>query len=264
MLCLYPDSSVAQTPIGYVLEIEGSWHVNNDFNNTLTLGGKLPASGVISVRSPSRSDRIVIANMRGKIIAARHCAIQDCTRNFTLPQRAPLRSAANVLFRTAMDLIWGAPARYSFHRSRNSPLPDGLAKLEGQALDLSQLLTEQRQYHIRWREVPPAGAAEGVWSQTMMVEVREGSPAYIHVKDVKPGLYEFSLLRPLEGRLVSDGSSSFVLVLPPTKFAKALASFRQATKTTEGWGDKIKPETAQLFLRAYLDGLAQEETKRVR
>ncbi|HEX8456543.1 MAG TPA: hypothetical protein VF656_04405 [Pyrinomonadaceae bacterium] len=262
MLCLRPALSVAQSPIGYVLEIEGDWHLNNDLNSTLSPGQKLPPSGTVGIRSPSRSDRIVIADMRGKIIAAQHCALQDCSKNFILPRSAPRRSMMNVIFSTAMELIRGAPDRYSSHRSRGGQLSDGVTKLEGRTLDLSQTLTETGQYYISWRVLPQGNEAVSEWSAPAMVEVSEGSPVTLSDETLKAGLYEFILLRRLDVRFVPDGGSAFILISPPSKFASSRESFRQATEMTQAWGDKVRPETKRRFLRAHLDGLAQQAAKR--
>lgn len=264
LLCLCPALTAAQTYVGYVLDVEGTWHLNNDLTTSLAPGQKLPAFGAISVRSPSPADRIVVADMRGEIIAARDCSTDDCSKFFNLPRRAARRSALGEIFRTAMELIWGSPNRYSAHRSRGAQLADGVVKLDGPALDIGHLLAAEGTYYLRWRELPQAEGATRAWSRPSLVETRAGEPVTFSAEGLKPGLYEFGLLRSVGEGFEPVGSVAFVLVASPAQFNSSLASFNEATEMTRRWGSKVRPETAQLYLRAHLDGIARRLTEGAR
>lgn len=263
LLGLLSVPTAAQTYVGYVLEVEGAWHLNDDRAATLRSGQKLPAFGAISTRSPSPATRIVIANMRGEVIASRNCAVDDCSKYFNLPRESPRGSALGAVFGAAMEFVWGSPWRYSVHRGRGIQMADGVAKLEGRVLNLPPLLaTAGGGYYARWRALPPGGAA-GRWSRPSALEARAGG-GVLRTGALKPGLYEFALLTTDGGRFKPSGVPAFVLVAPPNRFDGALASFQEATELTRGWGDKVTSKTKQQYLRAHLDWLARQGAKRVR
>jgi hypothetical protein len=96
------------------------------------------------------------------------------------------------------------------------------------------------------------------------LESRGGGAVTLKTGALKSGLYEFALLTSDGGRFKPVGGPAFVLVSPPRRFDGALGSFSEATELARGWGNKVTPETRQVYLRAHLDWLARQGAKRGR
>jgi hypothetical protein len=143
-------SVAAQNSVGYVLEIEGNWILNGA--KKISLGEKLPAAGMIRRQSASDSGaRIVVADMSGKIIVTRNCAVDSCARPFTLP-RLPAASGISGFFSSWMEWFFGSPAKYSAHRSRGGELSDGVLLLQNDGkIDFSSVLTKHGTAFLRRR-----------------------------------------------------------------------------------------------------------------
>lgn len=251
--CSFPAN--AQTSIGYVLDFDGTWYLNGDRSNVLKRGAKLPAGGVIRIDSASRSNLLVIANLRGEIIITRTCETESCSRPIKLPENQPPRSFGSAIFDAAMGLIWGSPDRYSAHRSRSEELTDGVVKLSEDKIDFTPVLKKPGRYYLRWRLVPGATEAASRWSDPINVNIERDSlapaPAF------KPGLYEVNLMRQM-GNGYEPTGAAWVLVCSSPEYEQFSSSFREATELTKQWGDRVKPEAARLFLQAHLDQLAKQ------
>ncbi|HSK71255.1 MAG TPA: hypothetical protein VK892_06140 [Pyrinomonadaceae bacterium] len=253
-ISVLPNSVKAQISIGYVLEIRGDWYLNNTI--PLRQGQKLPASGVIGIKSPNRFDRIKIADLNGEIRMDEKCA-KDCS--FKLPAAPVKTSYLSAILSTIMSLIWSESSeRYSAHRSRGGEISDGIVKLENDQMDLSPLLSSQGEKYLQWRKIPLKGAKEfGEWSKPIELKLGNGK-MIISVKDLQPGLYEFNLLRRMENSF-EPTDSAWILITPAKDYEKSVESFEQVKKLNKNLNDGIKPETAGLFIRAYLDNLARQK-----
>lgn len=250
-------STIAQTPVAYVLEVDGKWSLSSNSSNLLRAGQKLAAGGVIRIDSPSRSNRIVIANLRGEIIITRNCEVEVCSRPIKLSGVAAQRSLASVVFDAAMDLIWGAPDRYSAHRSRSDELSDGVVKLSEDRIDFGSVLRKPGRYYLRWRTVPAKSESAGKWSDPTAVILDPQGLALVTASSFKPGLFEVNLLRSM-GNGYEPTAAAWVLVCAAPAYEKCNASYQEAVELTKKWGDQVKPEAARLFLQAHLDSLARQ------
>ena len=250
----------AQTPVAYVLEIEGDWRLNRNSSTALKRWQKLPPVGSITIQAPAPDARIVIANLSGEIIDSRDCKSRDCSQPINLPKLSPRRSVLGLAFEAATDLLFGALPRYSIHRNRTfAGLSDGVAKLEKDQIDLTHLLKQTGSYYVRWRARPRRGRP-AIWSNPVGLRMELGQPSLVSVTKVKPGLYEISLQRRT-GESYETFASAWVLVSAAPKYDGAAAAFQQAVDLTEHWGTNVEPETAKQFLRAYLDHLAEQSAK---
>lgn len=247
-------SLAAQSPVGYVVEIEGNWVLNG--SNALSLGEKLPAAGSIRRQSSSRDDRITIADMRGNVLepVSRNCGNGNCSGVITLPRQARASSLWNVAFDTVMEAIWGSPNRYSAHRSRSGEISDGVVKLTDGKIDLSSVLKIQGDQHLRWRVISQKEDSAAEWTKPVKLEKTA------LVSGFQPGLYEINLVRSNGGNY-EPVASAWILVATAADYEKAQASFRAAQELTKTWGDKVRPESMQLFLQASLDNLARKAVK---
>lgn len=247
-------SIFAQKNVGYVLDIEGNWVLNG--SNALSQGEKLPAAGSIRLNSSSRFNRIVIADLRGAVIIKRDCAVDNCSRAFSLPRQPPPSSMLDTAFNTVMEMIWGSPNRYSAHRSRSGELSDGVLKLNGEKVDFSSVLTNQGEQFLRWQIVAQNKDDNKTWSQPIKLD----KTATVSASDLKPGLYVFELVRRL-GDNYEPTSSAWILVAGDADYEKARTSFEQSKQLTEKWSKTVKPETIRLYLQAKLDDLAHNTVK---
>ncbi len=246
-------SANAQTYVGYVLEIRGSWYLNGNPSNTLQQIQKLPASSVIRVQSPNRYDSITIVDMSSNVYASRNCAV-NCSKPIRLPAASAQPTFLGGLWQGAMDLLWGSPDRYDAHRNRSGEVSDGIVKLMDGKIDLNSILNVQGRYYLRWRIVPNEKAEPGAWSET--IELKK----IVSFSEFKPGLYEFDVLRKNESSY-EPISSAWILVSSAEDYEKTKKSYVQAIELTKQWEGKVKPETAQSFLKAYLDELARKNVR---
>ena len=254
LLGFMSNTTGAQTTVGYVLEVSGSWVLNG--SNTLSQGERLPAAGTIRTVARSRSSRIVIANLRGEILTSRDCAVDTCSSAILLPRGPKPSSTWNAVFQTAMELIWGAPDKYSAHRSRSGDLSDGVLKTVDGVVDFGPLLISQGEQYLRWHSVSASAGAGPVGS----VPVRLLSPPVVKAPDLLPGLYSFDVLRRVNENFETV-SSARILITSQDRYEKARTSFQAAVDLTEKWGTSVKPETARLYLQTRLVDLARESER---
>lgn len=258
--CVSP-AAAQQTPIGYVMEIQGTWRLNEDTSRALERWQKLPPDSSIRVESPSPEDYIVIAGLSGGIIERRRCADGGCSQPLRLSTSTRRRSLTRVIFDATVELLLGSPDRYSIHRNRGyeRALSDGIVKLDSGAIDFSPVVKSTGRYNLRWRALPRAGQA-GTWSSPLVIRLERGRPALVAVPGFQPGLYEVNLLRSMGGHY-EPFASAWVLVSSVAEYESAVTSFRQAVRLTEEWGDQVELETSRRFLRAHLDHLAGQASK---
>jgi len=257
---LSTSSIAAQTPVGYVLELQGNWYLNRNVSSVLRRWQKLPPASSISIEKPTPDDYIVVVSLSGEIIDSRHCHVDNCLRPINLPRAPAQRSWLQVMFQGTMDLLLGSPDRYSRHGIRNLPaLSDGVVKLEKGEIDFSPVLKNTGRYYLRWRARPRGGKA-GNWSNPVSLNLKRGGTALVAVPDFKPGLYEVNLLRYEMGSY-EPFASAWVLVSMPPEHENFAASFRQAVELTEQWESKVDSTTSRQFLHAHLDYLAGQARK---
>lgn len=245
----------AQTPVGYVLEIEGSWILNG--SSSLTQGEKVPAAGSIRLQSnSSRGSYITISDLGNGIIKKLNCAIDICSRAFVLPRSPKPDGVVNYLYKSAMDLIWGSPNRFKAHRIRSGEIADGVLLLKDGSVDFSPLINQPGDNYLRWRVV--SADEPGNWSPTVKLGKTPTGFAPVAVSEFKTGLYEADLLRS-NGAVHESLATAWILVREAGDYDKSLALFREVAELTKGWGNKVRPETTRSFLRAYLAALDQTE-----
>jgi hypothetical protein len=253
--------AAAQGSIGYVVDLEGRWLLNDNAGRVLSKGNQIPAGAVISADSPSQYDYIVIADLGGHIMASRRCRTSRCDSPLALPRSAaPQPSTIGVVLQTVMNLLWGEPARYSVHRVRDGELPDAVVRLKSGKVDLSPVFKQMKKesYQLEWRPLPPHDSpATARALKPLRFDWNPARPKDIAAPDLRPGLYLLSLLEPNGKELTDTHINAWVLVADPAAYDGSTNSFRQAAQLASGWGTNVSPESARSFLRAYLDHLAR-------
>lgn len=243
-------SLAAQSSVGYVVEIEGSWILNG--SKTLSQGEKLPAGGSIRHQSSSRNDRLTIANMRGNVLesASRNCANENCSAVIILPRRAPSNSWLSAL----MELIRTAPPRDDLNQSRSGELSDDVVELTDDKIDLSSVMRTPGDKYLRWRPISQNKSGIADWTQPIKMDKTA------IVSGFQPGLYEINLVRS-NGSNFEPVASAWILVAAPADYENARASLQKVRDLIKTWGDKIKPKTKRLFLQVSLESLRDMTAK---
>lgn len=252
----------SRTPVGYVLEIQGEWHLIGN-SSPLKRWQKLRPGGTVRVKTPTPDTRIVIASLGGSIIDSRNCdaGVGECAKPIKLPGNNTGRSLLGVVFDVTTEFLLGAPDRYERIGTRpmGGALSDGVVKLDSGEIDFRPVLKQTGRYYLRWRARPRSGKA-GEWSSPVGFRTEMGQPALVAVSDFKPGLYEINLQNFKDGTYETF-ASAWVLVSTSPRYESAAASFQQAVDLTEKWGTTVEPDTSRRFLRAHLDYLAEQARK---
>jgi hypothetical protein len=261
---LFFTNAKAQTAIGFVQEIRGSWYLLSNPSQSLRQGQKLPAGAVIKRQSASSDDRIIIANLRGELIdgASRRCGEHDCSGGIRLPASSPQKGYLSQAYDSVMGLIWGSPSKYSIHRSRSGEeLADGIIKIEYGKLDLKGVLKKQGKYNLRWRTIPLSeGEKVGSWIETTAVEWSDNNSPGFSTEILKPGLYEVNLLETRGNSLQGTQTSAWVLIADTDAYKKNVDSLRMVSEMTKKWEGKVSDTNIKTFIRAYLEQLARQNS----
>ncbi len=271
---LFGIPAFSQTYVGYVAEISGNWQLNGQ--GSLRQGQKLPASAKISSNPNRQINSIKIADLNGRVRSFQKCP-QSCT--FYTPNAPSRTSFFSTIFSSIMDLVWSSSSEsYSAHRSKGKgkSLPDGVVKLENEKIDLTGLQKMPKKFFLKWRKIKSVKNQEfDDWSKPIEIKSEYGD-LIIPFAGFQAGLYEFCSIE--DARNLGEKSANscpanaaWIFVSRSEKYEQIKKEFEE-TKTavdeltkpqTEMVEDKeteipgIDSATAKLYLRAYLDGLAQ-------
>ena len=245
--------SVAQATAGYVLEQRGIWVLSGS-SAPLTRGQKLPAGGTIRRRSNSGDDYITIADTRMNLLpsASRNCANGDCSRAIILPRPAAQRSYLGRAYDALMATIFGSTESNDANLNRTGGSAEGVVEEKDGKVALNSILKAEGEQYLRWRTITFAAAGE--WSQPVKLDENAA------VSGLEPGLYEINIMRS-NGTNYEPTGSSWLLVTSLEDHEKTAASFKEDRDLSDRWGDKVRPETKRLFLRASLENLAAIKPK---
>ncbi|HVQ36350.1 MAG TPA: hypothetical protein VMS31_02380 [Pyrinomonadaceae bacterium] len=261
----------AQQQVGYVVDLEGNWSLNGRAG--LSRGQSLPGGGSISAISPTDYDHIVIANLKGAIIARKTCRNRgECNAPIRLPAPPEQPGIIASAFGAAMNLIWGEPDRYSVHRTRSGELLDAVVQLTGDdQLDMGPVFSKSDagKYYLRFTRVAVGRQGGKALARTAQSsrEIRQANPISfdwnpnhpvpVAVPNIRPGLYLLTILEQQNGAYSPSDLNSWILVSGPNTYGRSAASYQKAVEVTAGWGNAVTPEASRGFLRAHLDQLAK-------
>jgi hypothetical protein len=255
---LLAHSVLAQRTVGFVLNLEGEWVVDN--SPPLKPGSPLHVGERIRSRSRSENDFIEIADARGRVIINRNCREYDCRKPIDLP-----RDDSGILSRVleaGMVLIYDSPTKFAVLVSRGGELREAVVKVSGEQADMTSVLTNRSPGKYFLRFVPKSGAAAGDESKQLGpvgIDWDARKPLLVSVKGLTPGLYEVQLLDGQDKEPEGPGTEAWVLFVRPERFAEALRSFREAEALANGWGDSVRMSSKRQFLRAFLGHLDSED-----
>jgi hypothetical protein len=252
----------AKQKIGYVLEMQGKWAIGGTSEN-VNMGQSVEAGMLLVNSAPTNGDHVVVANLRGEIIKTIQCkagVCRECRESGAcdkpiqpLPTSSDSTSAISIVFNAVLDLFAGKPDRYSIHRVRGSGfvIPrNGVARLEGSAVDVSDFLEGQEEGSYEFQFIPLSGAGSGkqeLQTNPNSLNWSPGGKAVLVIEDVHPGLYEIRISRG------GETSSTWVLLCDPASYPTSAASFQSFVHQTASWGASVAPATKQSYQRAYLE-----------
>ena len=264
-LCCLSTIALAQESVGYVLELQGTW-ATTDGPGKLGRGDSIPGGVLIrnSSTTPSDGDRIVVADLKGDIIKRIRCKSGICTECRDsgvcydpiqpLPDAGPQTSILAAAFHGLMTLFASQPDRYSVHRVRGISIPDGIAQISNDYLDISSIFktAPKGSYFFTLRQIPREGSSNIGGSDRQALEWDPIHSEQISIKGVHIGLYEGALEW-------SGGATSFwVLITTPQRYPDCETAFRQLASKVEAWGPDVSGDSRLAYERAYLAYLASQ------
>lgn len=272
---LFGISAFSQTFVGYVAEISGNWQLNGQ--GSLRQGQKLPASAKISSNPNRQGNSIKIADLNGRIRKYQKCS-QPCS--FNTPDAPSGTSFFSTILSSIMDLVWSSSSEsYSVHRSKGRSLPDGVVRLENEKINLNGLQKMPKKFFLKWRKIKSVKNQEfDDWSKPIEIKSENGD-FIIPFAGFQAGLYEFCSIddaRNLGEKSVNScpANAAWIFVSTSEKYEQIKKEFEETktavdeltkpqTEIAEGKETEIPgidSATAKLYLRAYLDSLAQAKS----
>lgn len=256
---LLADGVLAQSTIGYVLNLHGDWVVNN-YSQTLKVGSPLPAKGRVQVRSPSEDDFIEIADRRGRVIINKSCYGGACRESFRLPPKES--DTFSQIFEVGIAILFNDPARFTVLISRGGELREAVVKVSGEQAELSSVMANKGSGRYCLRFVPKSADAatkDAPQLDPVCVDWDANKLLPVSVKNLTPGLYEVQLLNSQDMEPEGPGTEAWVLFVRPERFDEAARSFKEATTLVNSWGRSTRTGTKRQFLRGFLAYLDEKE-----
>jgi hypothetical protein len=247
-----------------VLEMHGNW-TDGDAQRFLKLGQLLPGEAILSNPAPADDDRIVIANLHGKIIKTIRCkdaVCRECTESgacydpiHPLPRAGDSAGTVSTLLNAVLDLFVEKPERYSIHRVRGTDpevVPSEVIRLDGNSVELGFLFQgkEKGRYDVQFVPIPQKDkSGETRLSLKGGINWNPGEQAPFALHGLVPDLYEVFLYRG------SSTTTAWILVCAGADYQHAVDSFKEFVRQTDSWGNNVTPETKQAYQRAFLEYL---------
>ncbi len=172
-------------------------------------------------------------------------------------QRLPESNSPNA-FHTAFEgliaLFAAQPERFSVHRVRGVALPDAIARVSSEHVDLSQLLIGFRKKHYRLTltEITSGTDLPTSESKVARIDREQTNVSQLALPGIHAGLYEAKL---------SDGDPSentWVLFVDPRSYNEVNSEFLRFSNQMETWGDDVLPSLKDSYRRACLVYLDQQ------
>jgi hypothetical protein len=260
----------AQEKVGFVLDLRGTWTVSGN-SVRLTRGEAVPGGAMIRNGStkPSDNDRIVVADLKGDIIKRVRCksgVCNECRDSGVcydpiqqLPESTPQTGIITASFRGLMELFSSKPEQYSLHRVRGKSLPDGIAQVSNDLLDLSSIIKTQQKgsYFLTLRQIPTQGSSN-IWKlDRLSFDWDPLHPERLFIRGIHTGLYEATL------EWTGSETSFWILITSAQPHEEREDDFRLLTSQTESWGNDVSEDAKLSYRRACLAYLANRlEVKR--
>jgi hypothetical protein len=262
----------AQDEVGYVLSIEGDWHLKG-VKQSIKRWQKLSSGATIKARNPiKKSSYITVALFNGETISRTCNQIRKCNTPITLQKISrpgPSPAPSNTVSPSKAQSSWKervSKAFWSLFEHPETYFVPTLARAEA-VTNLQEAVVEWNSGQVN---LTPVFKKMAIGSYSLVAEQpaikdQQSSPensipividwdpghsASATTDKLKPGLY----------RLIGQSNyEAWVLVTPSEKYQTANDAFQKAVEITKQWGGAVDPATAQMFLRAYLGSLAKAD-----
>jgi hypothetical protein len=231
-------------PSGFVMDIGGVWNIAGQ-KSKLAGGDKLPGGVTLVPAQPGPKTFITVCLYSG--------AAETYKARATLPKQVESGWTSRL-----WSIVQGRFRGGIVHAvSRGDGIADGVARLDGDQLQLASLLkhlpsgTHQLRFNPLSAEKAAAEAAAPI---TLSFDWNPAQPESLDAKGLAPGLYQVHLLNKRTRQ--PTGAHATVLVATGTAFDEASSAFEQAVKVTRKWDETTRTKAASPFLTAYLEALA--------
>lgn len=231
-------------PIGFVMDIGGVWNIAGQ-KAKLTGGDKLPSGATLVPAQPGPKTFITVCLYSG--------AAETYKAQATLPKQVESGWTTRL-----WSVVQGHFRGGIVHAvSRGDGIDDGVARLDGDRLQLANLLKHLPSGAHLLRFTPVSAdksATDAAAPITLSIDWNPDEPAAFDAKGLAPGLYQVHLLNKRMRR--PTGAHAIVLLATGTAFDEASSAFEQAVKVTRQWDEPTRAKAAAPFLTAYLEALA--------
>jgi hypothetical protein len=242
----------ASEPVGLVIDTVGQWSCTDDSKQTkpLVCGDRVPGGATVRPVPPLKPNvSITIVRYDGKAEIVR-------SRKTFQP-----RPSSTISSRLWNAIVGAERTSWASAIARGELLDDGVAKLDGEHVDLSSIFSQRDdgKYLVRLRRMVSGKAGEPVVDNQEFVWKHE-SPQPLAASKISAGLYDLEILTGKDQK--SAGAAAWVLVLPPDRFASAAHDYREVVAATDAWPADVSPLGIIGYRRAYLESLVPSDAGR--
>ena len=254
--------------VGFVLELSGGWVLDGarvQRGQALAAGARVRVSAAAQCHELAQCS-ITIILLNNELVSRSCNTTESCSDPIVLPNS--LSATSSLLERisqVAARLLSGQQGRYVSTLSRGgvNDLSDGVIELTEDKVILKPLFKHVRtgSYRLDFRQVKADGELSEAppISRVVNLERHRVSPLDALADGFLPGLYSVSLLEGESGELT--GVPAWVLIVSSEQYGRASASFQDAVALTARWRKEVPEQTVRFFLRAFLQYLAEKETR---
>lgn len=254
--------------VGLVLKVKGEWFLNGE---AVAAGETLPA-GCKIFHSPKKSDEssfdyITVVRFDGKL----ESRSWDNTETWNDPIQLPsatkeVPSPWKRIVAAVMGVFPGHPEKYAQMSVRGSAadLRDAVVNFNDGQVNLEPAFKHMKKgtYLLLFQPTDGTKAArEQSALKPALFNWDPSAPLPLRVDELRPGLYNLSLLSAENEDHQVTGAKAWVLVSDNARYEPTAAAFQQGVALTKQWGKEAPADASRSFLRAYLDSLALEEAR---
>lgn len=267
LVCL-STRAAAQAEVGVVLDVYGGWYIDDSGRRPLRKGDGVPAGGVLRIEAPAGADSIRILLSNGKTLVRRCVNADECSRPTFLPRALPRETSTfEAIVEAGLRWFRRDAGRYSVHqvRSLTGSLREAVLEARGGRVDFAPALAEMAkgtyQLCLDADMTPDPLLERGECQRQLSVVWDKTSASNASPAPINPGLYQLIVLERRHSGVRRTMNSAWVLVVGPSQYARAAASFGDARQLAGSWGEEFDEGTARGFLRAYLEYLLTQAGK---
>jgi hypothetical protein len=240
--------SVEPEVCGYVYNVQGSWRVAPQYAIELKLGMAVHVGDKIQLKSSARPAHLDIGLVNGKLFSQDCDSGQKC-EEVTLPA---VRHE-----NTFMERLSGMLSGFAAHQP-----PPVFTLTRGDGPHPEEAVLRRTRGMVDLAPALPS-TATGTWDVTLVPagEGRSAAPvtrrraphgAYF-VEAPKDGLYRLQL-----SAADAPPAAVLVLIVGQPEYAPAAATFADAMRLADSWGQSVRPATRHYFLSLVLNALSPD------